>query len=71
MTTLGPNGSASLAERMQTTPKARSLTEEAPEVRALVHPKVSMNDSKKIPKVKKVPHIVAIMINTAVTTTYP
>lgn len=68
-TGLKPRGSASLAVRMHITPKKISLVEEAPEVRALVHPKVFIKDSKKTPKVAKVPQIIAIMMNTAPTTT--
>ncbi len=67
ITILGPNLSDNLAVKMHINPNTRSLVEEAPEVKALVHPKVSMRDSKKTPKAAKVPHIKIIITNTAAT----
>jgi hypothetical protein len=57
--------------KMHTKPNTRSRVEDAPDVSALDQPNSLMKESKKTPKVAKVPQMESITINAAPTTIYP
>jgi len=69
MTHRGPSLSLKPAEKMHRTPNIIVFNAEAPEVTARVQPNSFMNGSKNTPKALKVPHIITIMMDAAVTTT--
>jgi hypothetical protein len=67
ITQRGPNLSLRPAEKTQMMPKISVLSAEAPEVIARVQPNCLMRGSKKTPKVLKVPQMIIIMTNAAMT----
>jgi len=69
MTHRGPSLSLKLAENIHRMPNIIVLSAEAPEVIARVQPNSFMNGSKNTPKALKVPHIIIIMMEAALTMT--
>ena len=69
MTQRGPSLSLKLAENIHRIPNIIVFKAEAPEVIARVQPNSFMKGSKNTPKALKVPHIIIIMMEAALTIT--
>jgi len=69
MTHRGPSLSLKPAENIHRMPNIIVFNAEAPDVTARVQPNSFMKGSKNTPKALKVPHIITIMMDAAVTTT--
>jgi hypothetical protein len=69
ITQRGPNLSLRPAEKTHRRPNIIVFNAEAPEVIALVQPNSFMKGSKNTPKALKVPHIIIIMMEAALTMT--
>ena len=64
-TSLGPNMSVSLPEKMLAKPNTSKDRDCAPEVTDLVHPKSATSGLKKTPKLWNVPEVVPRIMNEA------
>jgi len=65
----GPSLSLKPAEKIQRMPKIIVFSAEAPDVTVRVQPNSFMKGSKNTPKELKVPHIIIIMMEAAMTMT--